>query len=215
MSGATGDDGPAAAHPWTGASVPPPLSADVGDDEPVFGFDARLEWALDQAARASKALAVLALVLPAVAGVVSLVTFVAFHLLGALLAWDLFAYFRQGGPLMYPALYAGMLAHVHAVLAAAATRSVRRTMPLGFGAATLLWAVTTVGLAVVGFADSIATTDGALALADPAAIAILRAEGYGYARNNLYLGAFACALPTVVGLVALARGAILPESAEA
>ena len=121
--------------------------------------------------------------------------------------FDLVQFFQEGGWAMYLVLAMGSSAHLLAVAALGSMFSKRRAVPLGFGAATLLLAVSTLCLGAGGFVVAMRQVEAAVAFADPATQEIMRALGRDEADNNLYFGGCAFLLPFLAGVLALGRGA--------
>lgn len=121
-------------------------------------------------------------------------------------------FFMEGGWSMYLVLCTGGLSHLLAVASLAALFSKRRAMPLGMGAATLLFAVTTMCVGVGGYVMSMRMVEEAVAFADPASQDMMRAQGQDEADNNLYFGGCAFLFPLLCGIAALGRGAAMKDS---
>ncbi|MBN8616974.1 MAG: hypothetical protein J0L92_40710 [Deltaproteobacteria bacterium] len=121
-------------------------------------------------------------------------------------------FFMEGGWAMYLVLCTGALGHVLAIASLASLFSKRRAMPLGMGAATLLFAVTTLCVGVGGYFMGMRMVEEAVAFADPDSQAMLRAQGQDEADNNLYFGGCAFLVPLLCGLVAVGRGATMKEA---
>ncbi len=120
-------------------------------------------------------------------------------------------FFMEGGWTMYLVLCTGGLGHMLAVASIGAMFAKRRAMPLGMGAATLLFAVTTMCVGVGGYFMGMRMVDEAVAFADPESQAMLRAQGQEEADNNLYFGGCAFLFPLLAGIAAIGRGAMMKD----
>lgn len=121
-------------------------------------------------------------------------------------------FFMEGGWPMYLVLCTGLFGHVLAIASLGAMFAKRRAMPLGMGAATLLFAVTTMCVGVGGYFMGMRMVDEAVAFADPESQAMLRAQGQDEADNNLWFGGCAFLFPLLCGLAAIGRGAMMKDS---
>jgi hypothetical protein len=125
--------------------------------------------------------------------------------------WDPLRFFQEGGWAMYLVLCTGGLSHLLALAALGSMLAKRRAMPLGFGAATLLFAVSTLCVGVGGYFMAMRNVEDAVQFADPATQAMLRETGRAEADNNLYFGGCAFLFPLLAGAVALGRGATMRD----
>ena len=125
--------------------------------------------------------------------------------------WDPFVSFQEGGFAMYFIACIGALGHLMAIAALASMVAKRRAMPLGMGAATLLFAVTTMCLGVGGYLWGMRQVDEAIAFADPEQREALYAQGQAEASNNLTFGGCAFLFPLLAGVVAITRGAMMKD----
>ncbi len=125
--------------------------------------------------------------------------------------FDPLTFFQEGGAAMYLVLCVGALGHGLALAALGSMLAKRRAMPLGFGAATLLFALTTACAGVGGYVMGMRNVEDAVAFADPEMQARLRAQGQEEADNNLYFGGCAFLFPFFAGLVAIGRGATMKD----
>ncbi|MBX7194123.1 MAG: hypothetical protein K1X94_18865 [Sandaracinaceae bacterium] len=125
--------------------------------------------------------------------------------------FDPATFFQEGGAAMYLVLCIGALSHVLALAALGSMLAKRRAMPLGFGAATLLFALSTACTGVGGYLMGMRNVEDAVAFADPELQARLRAQGQEECDNNLYFGGCAFLFPFFAGLVAVGRGAMMKD----
>lgn len=126
--------------------------------------------------------------------------------------WSPLTFFQEGGFAMYLALCAGVLAHLFALVSIGALFASRRAFPLGMGAATLLFALSTALVGVLGYVWGMQQVNEAVMYVDPTQAEMLRQVGQDEADNNLWLGGLLCILPSLVGVVALARGAMMKDA---
>ena len=83
---------------------------------------------------------------------------------------------------------------------------------IGLGVATLLLALCTGCLGVVGYVMGMRNVEAAVGFADPEQRALLLQVGQAEAQNNLEMGACASVLPLLLGVVALVRGLTMPRA---
>ncbi len=127
------------------------------------------------------------------------------------IGWDPFRFLQEGGWTMYLALCSGVLGHLLGLLALGSLASSRRAFPLGMGAATLLFALSTALIGVLGYVLGMQMVSEALAYVEPSQAEELRRVGMDEADNNLWLGAIASVFPFLAGTAAVARGATMKD----
>jgi hypothetical protein len=122
-------------------------------------------------------------------------------------------WFQEGGAPMYGALCCSLLSigmGLGAVGVAFATK--KRNLTIGLGAATLLFALTTLCTGVSGYVMGMRNVEAAVAFAVADQRAALLERGQDEAQNNLEMGACASLLPLLLGIAALGRGLTLPRA---
>jgi hypothetical protein len=126
--------------------------------------------------------------------------------------WSPLTFFQEGGFAMYFALCGGVLAHLLALASIGALFAQRRAFPLGMGAATLLFALSTALVGVLGYVWGMQQVNEAVAYVDPSQAEMIRQVGQDEADNNLWLGGLLCILPSLVGVLAISRGAMMKDA---
>ncbi len=127
------------------------------------------------------------------------------------IGWDPFDFFREGGFAMYLVACVGGLGHVMAIAALGSMMAKRRAMPLGMGAATLLFSLSTLCVGVLGYFMAMRNVEGAIAAAPPEYADQFLTQGREEADNNLYFGGCAFLFPLLAGAAAIARGATMKD----
>lgn len=126
---------------------------------------------------------------------------------------ELVRWFQEGGWAMYGALCCALLSIVMGLGAlGVAFATKKRGLAIGLGAATLLFALTTLCTGVTGYVTGMHNVEAAIANADPVYRTALLERGQDEAQNNLEMGACASLLPLLLGIAALGRGLTLPRS---
>jgi hypothetical protein len=127
------------------------------------------------------------------------------------IGWDPLRFIQEGGAAMYLALCFVLVSHPLALGALGSLFATRRAFPLGMGAATLLFALGTLLVGVLGYVWGMQQVNEALAYVEPEHAEELRRIGTAEADNNLWLGALGALFPFLAGTLAIVRGATLKE----
>ena len=124
---------------------------------------------------------------------------------------DVARYLQEGGWSMYPIACLGLVGALMGLAALASMWTLSRKLPIGFGLSALILGLMAVGMGLFGTMLGRRTTEEAIAAVEPEYAAVIRVQGYEESDNNLVLGALACALPLLAGLLAVGRGLTMKE----
>ena len=117
---------------------------------------------------------------------------------------------REAGFFGYVGICLGLLGLPLALACLGSLFAKRRGLPLGLGAVTVLFAIVTFALGVVGYFVAVHQVETALlGVADPALQAQLHAAGVAEAISSPVIGALGSIFPFFAGLVACVRGALM------
>ena len=124
---------------------------------------------------------------------------------------DVVRYLQEGGWSMYPIACFGVIGVFMGLAALASMFASSRKMAIGLGISALLLGLMALGMGLVGTMQGRRTTEEAIVNVDPEFAEVIRVQGYEESDNNLVLGALACALPLLAGLLAVGRGLTMKE----
>lgn len=123
-------------------------------------------------------------------------------------------YFQEGGWSMYPIACLGVVGAFIGFAALASMFASSRKLPIGLGLSALILGLMALGMSVFGTMQGRRATEEAVASVEPGYADEIRMQGYEESDNNLVLGALACALPLLAGLLAVGRGAMMKDPAK-
>jgi hypothetical protein len=123
--------------------------------------------------------------------------------------------FVEGGWPTYVVLGCAIVTHPLALgaVAIAFSSDARRGLAIGLSSAALVLALLTAVVGVVGYLTAMQIVDAAVVMADPEMREVLRAQGRSEASWNLVCGALGAAIPILLALAGLVRGAMIRDGA--
>lgn len=124
---------------------------------------------------------------------------------------DIVRYLQEGGWSMYPIACFGVIGAFMALAALASMFASSRKMAVALGLSALILGLMALGMGLFGTMQGRRATEEAIVNVDSEFAEVIRVQGYEESDNNLVLGALACALPLLAGLLAVGRGLTMKE----